>query len=375
MYDTERKSFMIHRLIIVHLYTPGSAATNRILAYSKAFAELGIEVVLVLGCDKVATLPSISGVRVIGVKSTVHYLIMPRIAKTVKQYYSNSTAILVYGTPLLCLFLPKLKYNIFYECTEVPFYGMKETWVMRIKESFKLSLARKATGMFVISKALQDYFSSRGICNIAVINMFVDASRFQGIQGTNTEKYIAYCGKISNFKDGLDCLIKAFKIFHDRYPNYTLKLIGDFRFPDFEPILKSLINSLELKDCVEFTGAIDSEIMPTLLGDACFLVLARPNNEQARYGFPTKLGEYLATGKPVVVTRVGEIDMFLKDGVNCKMAVPDNPEDFADKMIWIANHYEEALQLGGKGKELTLTEFSSVVQSEKALKFMNRFVK
>ena len=46
------------------------------------------------------------------------------------------------------------------------------------------------------------------------------------------------------------------------------------------------------------------------------LVLARPDNIQAKGGFPTKLGEYLATGNPVVVTKVGEIPNYLIDGVN-----------------------------------------------------------
>lgn len=368
----------IFRIIVAHLYQPSSAATNRIVAYSRGFAELGCQVVLLLGHDGKSPLPDIAGVEVVGVSSSVHQLLMPKMARTAKKYYnSKNSAILVYGTPSLCIYMPRQKYTIFYECTEVPFYGMRRTWKMRIKESLKMHLAKRATGMFVISQALKDYFSKNGIENIAVINMFVDIGRFKGkneINDGKIDKYIAYCGKISNFKDGLDCLVKAFKIFHNIHSNYKLKLIGDFRFPEFEKELRSLISSLSLEDCIELTGAISAEKMPELLCGAQMLALARPNNDQAKYGFPTKLGEYLATGNPVVVTNVGEIGQFLKDGVNCKMAEPDSPEDFAEKMMWVADHYDEALALGKQGRKLTETEFSCIEQSKKALNFMNQII-
>ena len=56
--------------------------------------------------------------------------------------------------------------------------------------------------------------------------------------------------------------------------------------------------------------------MPKYLCNAKLLALARPDSIQAQGGFPTKLGEYLATGRPVVVTKVGEIPDYLEDGVN-----------------------------------------------------------
>lgn len=366
----------MNKIIIVHYFQPGSAATNRVIAYAKGFNDLGLGVVLVLGGGDATISTNISDFDVIRVSSKFHQLLMPKMARVVKQYYQkNNSAILVYGTPSLCFFLPKYKYDIFYECTEVPFYGMKKTLSGRIKESIKLWMSKRATGMLVISHALYGYFKEKGIRNIAVINMFVDAERFDIRQQDSIDKYVAYCGKISNFKDGLDCLVRAFKIFHDRYPTYYLKLIGDFRFPAFERELRALINSLELNDAVIFTGAVSPDLMPDLLCGAQMLALARPNNEQANYGFPTKLGEYLATGKPVVLTRVGEINMFLRDKINCRMAEPDNPKDFAEKMIWVAEHYEDALAIGREGKALTMTEFSSLEQSRRAYNFINNLIR
>lgn len=368
----------INKIIIVHLFQPGTAATNRIIAYAEGFSYQGIKVSLVLG-NQSAYVPPLLGneknLIVYMVQAPHGYKLNQAMATQVKNLYKGSSiAILIYGTPALCWFLPKSKYNIFYECTEVPFYGRKKTLSSWVKEGIKVYLTRRATGMLVISKALVNYFKEQGIKNITVINMFVDSKRFENVKTDAKEKYVAYCGTISPFKDGVDCLIKAFALFSSTHPDYKLKLIGRFESIDAEKTLKGLVDSLNVVNKVEFTGMVKPDEMPRLLCGAQILALARPDNEQARYGFPTKLGEYLATGKPVVVTRVGEIGDFLQDMTNCRMTEPGNPEDFAGCMAWVEDNYEDALRLGSAGKELTQSEFSSVEQSKKALEFFNRVV-
>lgn len=92
------------------------------------------------------------------------------------------------------------------------------------------------------------------------------------------------------------------------------------------------------------------------------LVLARPNNKQSEAGFPTKLGEYLATGKPVVVTRVGEIPEYLEDQVNAFIANPGDAGNFALKMKQVMLNYDKALNIGHAGRQLAHTTFNSTFQ-------------
>ena len=363
-------------VIIAHYFQPGSAATNRIIAYAQGFVYNNIRVSLILGSEKENVIPLIqveNMLKVFMVQAPHGYLLNRSIAQQVKKIYTdnNSMAILIYGSPVLCWFLPRSKYNIFYECTEVPFYGRAKTLGNRIKEEIKVILAKRATGMLVISNSLEQYFRGKGIKSIAVINMFVDARRFDGIQISKNEKYVAYCGTVSPIKDGVDCLIKAFALFHKTHSDYDLIIIGRFESENAEKTLRALVKDLNVECSVRFTGMVKPEEMPSLLCGANMLALARPNNEQAKYGFPTKLGEYLATGKPVIVTNVGEISDFLQDGVNCRMANSGDPEAFALCMDWVADNYSEAITIASKGKELTENEFSSVVQSKKAISFMD----
>jgi glycosyltransferase involved in cell wall biosynthesis len=86
--------------------------------------------------------------------------------------------------------------------------------------------------------------------------------------------------------------------------------------------------------------------------------LDRPQSRQAKYGFPTKLGEYLLTGNPVVVTSVGDIPLFLKDGESAYLVEPDNIEEFAAKLDYVLSHYEESKRVGQNGREVALKHFS-----------------
>ena len=197
--------------------------------------------------------------------------------------------------------------------------------------------------------------------------MFVDTNRFEGVKRNIREKYFAYCGVVSKYKDGVDTLIKAFSKVHTTHPDYKLYIIGRFESEEVRNDLESMTVSLEIADSVVFTGQVLSEKMPPLLTNAQALVLARPANLQSKYGFPTKLGEYLATGNPVIVTDVGEIGTFLKDRENAVVVPPDEVNVFAEGMNWVIEHPEESEAIGRKGQELARTEFSYNTQCEKVL--------
>ena len=196
--------------------------------------------------------------------------------------------------------------------------------------------------------------------------MFVDTNRFN-IPKVQSERYIAYCGTMSTGKDGVDVLINAFCRFHKTYPDYKLILIGPYMNQKTKEVVEKLIDSKNLKDSVVLTGKVSPSQMPSLLMNASVLALSRPDNIQNRNGFPTKLGEYLATGNPVVVTSIGEIPDYLKEGENAYLAVPGDDVSFANALLRIAEDYDTAIIVGKKGRELALTDFSADVQTTIAL--------
>jgi glycosyltransferase involved in cell wall biosynthesis len=90
--------------------------------------------------------------------------------------------------------------------------------------------------------------------------------------------------------------------------------------------------------------------------------LPRPSSEQAHYGFPTKLGEYLATGNPVCCTKVGEIDTYLKDRYSVYFTNPGSVEDLVSTIEEIIANPEKAAKVGHNGKIAAMENFDKEKQ-------------
>jgi hypothetical protein len=67
---------------------------------------------------------------------------------------------------------------------------------------------------------------------------------------------------------------------------------------------------------------------------------------QNEYSYPTKVVEYLATGKPIVTTAPGELAFYLKDRENAFVADMDDTSTFASKMLEAPQDYDRALKVG-----------------------------
>jgi glycosyltransferase involved in cell wall biosynthesis len=173
-------------------------------------------------------------------------------------------------------------------------------------------------------------------------------------------------------KDGVDILINAFNIFHENNPKFKLYLIGYTNDITEEKELKQLISILKLNTAIVLTGKVKRDDMPKFLTNATILALARPESKQAEAGFPTKLGEYLATGNPVVVTSVGEIENYLTHGVNAFICKPGNIRDFAEKLDFIAKNQSFAKKVGIEGRKLAETVFNYKKQAINIITFINK---
>lgn len=362
-------------------YCPGEAWTNRVLAYARGFAEKGVEVILcyLIGDKNRSEYKiDIPGVEVVNfwekdffLARRCRYVSLLFNLIRCRRYIKSSDIVFVYGAEsyLLQMALSKTR-NVFAEITEHPYMNDKSG--NKILPNWRRKQLNKLKSLFVISNALQNYFFDQGISmeKVHVSNMFVDADRFAIRKEFNGEKYFAYCGVVSKYKDGVNDLLNAFALFHKHHSDYKLYIIGRFESLDIKKELEAQTDSLSITERVVFTGQVSPNEMPCLLSNAEALVLARPDNLQSKYGFPTKLGEYLATGNPVIVTNVGEIGNFIENKRNGILVPPNAPEAFADGMLWVVEHPQEAAVIGKKGQELAKTAFSYKTQSEKVLKIM-----
>lgn len=363
-------------VVIAASYKPNTAPTNRLLSFIAGFNALGIETELVF------VYPNANSDRIDirdFTKIRVRYLwakspIRNRFYKYIRSFWDvhhylrslqDGKSIFLFGSSeYLSIIVRRKGLRVFQERTEHPSINpLFPSFMQRIY----LRSCKSLTGMFVISTELKRVYEDLGVHNVHIVNMTVDSSRFVGLKKCTNEKYIAYCGTASNNKDGVDDLIKAFAIVSKTHPDVTLKVIG--RAPDLndESNNLSLVKQLGIKDKVLFTGVIPSAEMPQMLKNATVVALARPDSLQARCGFPTKLGEYLLSENPVVVTSVGDIPLFLKDGETALLSHERNPQEFASKIIWALEHPEESRAIGLRGRDVGLKYFNHIKEAEKII--------
>ena len=358
-------------------YSPNTAPTNRAMAIIKALSELDVPTkVVFFAPDKQhskveETLPNIDFVYL----WDKGYINIPRLNRISTRLYlrqfvnhlQSGDKVYIYTFPELVVALSKRNdISVYVERTEhdeVSFHCL----VKRVKIPDFLAVSRRVSGMIVISHGLKQYYIGQG-CHpdrVHIVNMVVDASRFQNLQKQPSEPYIAYCGNASNNKDGVDQLIRAFALVIHKHPEYKLYIIGSTPSKKQQFVNYELVKELGIEDRVEFTGAIPSTQMPQMLKNAEILALDRPDNLQAKYGFPTKLGEYLLSGNPVVVTKVGDIPLFLKDGESALLADPSNAQDFADKLCWAIENPDKAKVIGKNGKKVAEQNFNYLAETKK----------
>lgn len=211
-------------------------------------------------------------------------------------------------------------------------------------------------GFIVMTRTLIEYYKELAKKHALFIHtpMSIELDRFSIVLRENTfGMYIAYCGgdKLGN-KDGVDILIIAFNLVKDEYPEINLLILGDVH-----PKIPKLIGELSLEQRVALLGFVDREEVPNYLMNAKALCLARPDNKQAEGGFPTKLGEYLASGRPVIVTDVGEISDYLTDGESAYIAKADSIGDFAEKIRQALSNETRASEIGKAGRRVAEREF------------------
>ncbi len=302
-----------------------------------------------------------------------------RSAAILQKSEKNDAFILYLSSPFFILlyfiFSRIFGLSLIQEKSEYPFVLNKTSFVGKVYARLYTSYMYKMfDAIIVMTKPLEAYFTvkKRKKAKIIHIPMTVESSRFVKNSSTSPEldHYIAYCGYLGGNKDGVPILVESFKLISDKHKNIKLLIIGDSPGTSDMEQLKKTVKILNLQDRVLFTGRISRDEIPRYLCNASVLALARPTSLQSEGGFPTKLGEYLSTGNPVVVTKVGDIPTYLKDGYDAFLSDPDSPEAFAEKLDYVLSNPESAKEVGRRGRETAIRHFDYQVQSERLAEFL-----
>ncbi len=375
-------------------YPEGDAPTNRVNTYAKGFYENGINVHVICFANLYNSAGDgcLNGVyyyNPFGQKARSNYFVI-RTWQKVKKIYR--TLVLIRNInrkdKISMITVYTMQFFIHYyawflsgitgsklirECGEHPLRMYQNGRFRKLEGLIKMRLeARLSDGIFCISRFLVQLYRDHGIPErkLFVVPSTVDPERFV----MTGEKplpytYIGYFGGLTFKRDAIDILIRAYALISNNYPDVYL-VLGGFCSPMERKKIENLILELNINDKVVLLKYLSRQEILTYITHSEILVMTRAKDIESQASFPSKLTEYLATSKPVVTVNVGEIPDYLTDGVNSFLVEPGNSKMMAEKISYVLKNYDLALEVAGKGKLLTMTDFNYNYQAKRIIQYI-----
>jgi glycosyltransferase involved in cell wall biosynthesis len=222
-----------------------------------------------------------------------------------------------------------------------------------------------ADGIIVISQHLYNrlFFITRNKISLTLIPISVDLKYFNRprAQVISDDVKIFYGGSFGE-KDGLEYLIKAFDEVCYKYNNATLILTG--KGTDIqEQKINKLINRAVHSRKIFYRGYLPAKEYYHVLNDCDIFCMTRNNSSFASAGFPFKLGEFLAVGKAVIASDVGDVSFYLKNGLNAYVISPESVSELVDALSRVISDPDKILALGAESKKTAEKYFDSEMLS------------
>jgi glycosyltransferase involved in cell wall biosynthesis len=277
---------------------------------------------------------------------------------------------------LMALVARRLGAKCLVEMTEIPFVNEPRGLLLVIWRWAQDHLAFKLVDGFVVMTSFLDEYV-RKHCERDVprllVPIIVDIAAWDRVPDAprcSSRPKVAYVGELRRPGETPD-LIGAVAQVVPQHPGCILLLIGEAP-PDFREEMLRLAGSLGMAGNLELAGGVPRDQLPALLAEVDVLALLRRDGTFSRAGFPTKLAEYLASGRPVVVTGTGDIPQYLDDGVSAYLSPPGDVDTFAAKLRHVLDHPEEAYEVGLRGRAVARESFDCSVHASRVIALLER---
>lgn len=175
------------------------------------------------------------------------------------------------------------------------------------------------------------------------------------------EKLLVYAGTLEKYQ-GIDILVKAMEKVIAQSDNVKLLIAGGTKEQVTE--FSNLSDSLGLKEKIKFTGRVPQNIAKDYTNKADILLSPRSDGTNT----PLKIYEQLASGKPLVATKIYSHTQVLTD--NVAFLVEPTPEDMAKGILLSIQNKELSEDKVGNAMKLYEDVYSRKVYKSKLKKLL-----
>jgi len=221
----------------------------------------------------------------------------------------------------------------------------------RIETFFEEYFRKFADFATTICSALKNRLIQSGYSE-SNITMLPQGTKFNNVRQFDKN----YCRRVLNiesntpiighlgilFKNDAKLLFDSIKNVKKKIKDIKLILIGRHKL--------KLSGFKDINNFVFETGEIKEKKIPIYLSACDILVLPMENNIANNGRWPSKINDYLASGRPIISTPISDIKMIFKTE-KIGILAEDNPEEFSDAILKLLRDKNLQTYLGKKGKE------------------------
>jgi glycosyltransferase involved in cell wall biosynthesis len=161
----------------------------------------------------------------------------------------------------------------------------------------------------------------------------------------------------ADYRETIEFILDAMTHVWERHPGCRLQITGvepDSRRAGW---LGARRRRGDLDSRVELLGHLPRPELLELYAQAHGLLIPLFDDVRSTARFPTKIGEYLASGRPIVSTAVGEMPRYFQDGVTAFMCSPGDPAGYGERIADLLSDPGLAAAVGHAGRELCRQTF------------------
>lgn len=223
----------------------------------------------------------------------------------------------------------------------------------------------------VVSQVLKDELIDRGVeadrvvvapcaANLDRFRPDIDGSPVRDRLGMNDALVVGFVGSFAAWH-GAETLARAFaNTFADGLAGgkpIRLLLIGD---GPTMPTVRNILGNLSERGIAHCVGATPPDKVPAHLAACDILISPQVENADGSpyFGSPLKLFEYMAMGKAVVASNLGQIGQIIRHGESGLLASPGVPEDLAARIAELAESESFRNRLGANARRDAVAKHS-----------------
>ncbi|HBI7096044.1 TPA: glycosyltransferase [Clostridium perfringens] len=207
-------------------------------------------------------------------------------------------------------------------------------------------------GIISISRLFEQHYSKQQLPVLRIPTILdVKNTKFRNVDLNRDKIKIIFAGSLGKGKEMLSTIFEAIKKINIDNEYIHMDIYGPSKNEIITNINGNITLFNDVKEYISVHGRIAQELIEEKLRDADFSIFIRPERKSSNAGFPTKLAESMSVGTPVITNNTGDVELYLKNGINGFILNNNSSEALLDvfkKIITLSKENYESMRINSR---------------------------